>query len=70
MISDILNSKMGQIIISIILGLGLATIFKKVCKDDNCIIIKSPNIKDIEKYYYKINDDCFRYTPYVTKCND
>lgn len=68
MITDILNSKMGQIIMSIILGLGLATIFKKVCKDNKCIIIKGPNTKDIEKYYYKIDDNCFRYTPYVTKC--
>jgi hypothetical protein len=68
MIGKILDSKMGQIIISIILGLGLATVFRKVCKD-NCVIVKGPSFDEINKYYYKIDDDCFKYTPQVTHCN-
>jgi hypothetical protein len=70
MIKDLLESKSGQIIISIILGLGLATLFRKVCSGNNCIIIKGPNFKEVEKYYYKVDDDCYKYTPIVTKCTD
>ena len=33
----LLYSSLGKIIISIMLGLGLATMFSKVCKDKNCI---------------------------------
>lgn len=68
MITDLLESKMGQILISIILGLGLATLFRKACKDNACVMIKGPNLKDVNKYYYKIENDCYKYTPYVTKC--
>lgn len=68
MIEKLLNDKKGQIILSIILGLGLATIFRKVCTDNSCVVVKGPNKKDLEKYYYKIEDDCFKYTPYSSKC--
>jgi hypothetical protein len=67
MIGRILESKIGQILISLILGLGLATVFRKVCKD-NCVVIKGPSFEDIKKYYYKIDDNCFKYTPEATNC--
>lgn len=69
MITNLLKSETGQIIMSVILGLGLATIFRKVCKDNVCVVVKGPSLKDVNKYYYKIDSDCFKYTPYVTKCD-
>lgn len=69
MFSGFLDSPIGKIVISIILGFGLATIFRKVCRDNNCIMITGPKIADTDKYYYKIDDDCFKYKPYVTSCN-
>lgn len=68
MIGKFLESKAGQIIISIILGFGLATIFRKVCKDNNCIMIQGPKVSEVNKYFYKIDDNCYKYTPYVTPC--
>ena len=70
MIKDILSSKLGAICLSIILGLGLAAVFRQVCNGDSCIIIKGPDTGDINKYYYKIDEDCFKYTPYVTSCEN
>lgn len=70
MISKFLDNKMGQIIISIILGFGLATIFRKVCKDNNCIVITGPKISDTNKFYYKIDSECYKYSPYFTPCNN
>lgn len=69
MIAKVLDYKFGSILISIILGLGLATLFAKVCKGSNCIIIKGPSIKEIEKTIYRIDDNCYKYTPIVTQCN-
>ena len=42
----ILEDNTGRIIISIILGLGLASLFKKVCHGRNCIIIKGPQTQE------------------------
>jgi hypothetical protein len=69
-IQDILHSETGGIIISIILGLGLAALFRRVCKGNNCVVIKGPSLAEVNKYYYKIQEDCFKYTPYVVPCDD
>ena len=69
MIKNFINSKNGQIILSIILGLGLAAVFRKVCAGNNCVVIQGPKKSDIEKYYYKMNSDCFKYTPYPAPCD-
>lgn len=68
MLKDIFDSEIGRILVSIILGLGLAAVFRKVCTGNNCIIIKGPNVEEVQKYYYKIDNDCFKYTPVVTSC--
>ena len=56
-------------IISIILGLGLASLFRKTCKSSNCIVIKGPSINEISKQIYKIDDKCYEYIPKVTLCD-
>ena len=69
-IKRLLNSNMGRVFISILLGLGLATLFRKVCKDKNCIKFSGPVIGDIEGKTYKYGDKCYTYTSNPTKCDD
>ena len=57
------------ITISIILGLGLASLFRQVCKGNECYIVKGPNVKEISKKIYKIDDACYTYSPHATKCS-
>ena len=68
-INELLGTRTGSIIISVILGLGLAALFRQACKDKQCIVIKGPNIEEVSKYYYKINEDCYKYTPVATECD-
>lgn len=70
MILKFLNIREGQIIISIILGLGLACLFRKVCNDNNCVIIKSPGKNEIENKVFKQDDKCYTYQPKKTKCEN
>lgn len=63
-----LNTPTGSIVVSVILGLGLAAIFRRACKGDRCIVIKGPMPADINKFVYKIEDDCYKYTPYAVHC--
>ena len=60
------KSKLGMKLLSILLGLGLASLFKKVCIDDNCLIIKSP--PNIEGNTFKFQDKCYTYTPHSVTC--
>lgn len=68
MIDELLDNPTGKIIISVILGLGLATVFRKVCQGQNCVVFQSPDLKEVEKHYYKVDEDCFKYTPYASAC--
>jgi len=61
-VKGLLNTSLGQVFISILLGLGLAMIFRKVCKDKNCIQFKGPILSEIEGKIYKHGDKCYRYT--------
>jgi len=63
----LLKTDTGKNIISIILGLGLASMFRKVCKNNNCLIIKGPKSKDMNKYY-RIDKKCYKYNPYPINC--
>ena len=65
----LLNTQLGQVFISILLGLGLAMIFRKVCKDKNCVQFKGPILSDMEGKIYKHGEKCYRYTTEPGKCD-
>lgn len=69
---DILNfirTRDGRIIISIIWGLGLASLFKKVCSDRDCIVYKAPNHREMISNVYRHNNKCYKYSVKTTSCN-
>lgn len=68
-IKKLFESKIGSILISIILGLGLAALFRSACKDGKCIVIEGPPRQDTDKYYYKFDNSCYKYTPVATECD-
>jgi hypothetical protein len=69
---EFLHSKVGRIIISILWGLGLATIFRKTCRNNRCIVINSPNKEFIEKntFNYEGSDKCYKYEPEIKNCKE
>jgi len=63
------TSEIGKNIISIILGLGLATLFRKVCNEKNCIRFNGPIITDIEDKTFKHGEKCYKYSAQSDKCD-
>lgn len=68
--THLLENETGRIVISILLGLGLATIFRKVCEGNSCVVVQGPKLSDIEQYVYKVENSCYKYTPSAAPCND
>ena len=71
MLQELLKSRVGIIIISIIWGLGLSTLFRKACKGRTCQIIKynGPNPYEIANLYYNYGtNNCYKYRPVFSKC--
>lgn len=68
-LSRFLHTPNGRIILSAILGFGLATLFRTICKDKNCLIFKAPPLDEIDDKIYKFNDKCYKYTGVSKKCD-
>ena len=68
-LSKLVNSDGGKIVISIILGIGLATLFKKVCNDRNCLVFKAPVIADIKDQVFQHGDKCVTFKERSVECN-
>jgi len=65
----LLYTDLGHIILSIILGLGLATLFRKICTDKSCLRFNGPIISDLEGKIYKHGDKCYKYSANTDKCD-
>jgi hypothetical protein len=67
-VKKVLQSQAGSILISVLLGLGLAAMFRRACSGDGCVVVKSPNLGEVHKHLYKVEADCYKYTPEVIPC--
>jgi hypothetical protein len=63
------NSRTGRIISSILLGVGFATLFRSVCKGQNCRIYYAPHLEDVKDKSYKYNGKCFKYKINAVECD-
>jgi len=63
------HTETGKYIMSILLGLGLASLFRTVCKDKDCLIFHAPPLEKIKDKIFKNNDKCVKYNTIATKCS-
>lgn len=68
-IRRLLYSKNSKYIISIILGFGLAALFRKSCNKRSCLLFKGAKIKKIKNQVFKYNNKCYKFNHNATSCN-
>lgn len=64
----LLYNPYSSMIISIILGFGLATLFRKTCTLRGCYQFRGPPMEDIEGKTFKMNDKCYKYDYHQQSC--
>ena len=64
-----LKTDTGRCFVSIILGIGLASIFRKSCESRNCLIFNAPSITDIKQNVYKHDGRCYKFSERSVKCD-
>jgi len=62
------HSHTGKIIMSILLGIGLATFFRAVCKGKQCRIVSAPPMEEIEDQIYKFDNKCYKLEKNTITC--
>ena len=71
MLETIFNNQIGRIILSIIWGLGLSTLFRKACHGRKCqvILYNGPDPSEVNNSYYEYgNGQCYKYYPTISNC--
>ena len=68
-IQRLLYSKFSSIIISFIIGLGLATLFRNECNEGKCYVYYAPNELSNVENIYKYDNKCYKVNSIPMKCN-
>jgi hypothetical protein len=68
-VKRLINSTFGKIILSILLALGLASLFRKVCNDKNCVVFNGPVITEVDGKILKHGEKCYKYSMEADKCD-
>ena len=64
-----INSEYGRIFVSILLGIGLACIFRKSCESRNCIVFRAPSFDEVYDSVYKYDNKCYTYKEDNVTCD-
>ena len=59
----IISYPSGALFISILLGLGLASIFRKVCHDRSCLVVQTIPPKKLINTVLRRDKKCYQWVP-------
>jgi hypothetical protein len=68
-IFTVLDTETGQIMLSMLLGLGLAALFQQTCNNANCTVYQAPSDNKITGRIFMQNGYCYKYNKETVKCN-
>ncbi len=68
-LTKIMHNKYGKILISVILGLGVASLFRRSCKDRKCMVFRAPSMNEVEQNIYKHDGGCYKFSHNAITCD-
>jgi hypothetical protein len=55
-------------VLSFVLGVGLAAMFRPVCKGPECVVVRGPPVQDIRDAVYQFGTKCVEFKPRPMEC--
>ena len=68
-LSKFVHSTTGRYLMSILLGFGLATLFRQMCTGKDCVSFNAPPLEEIDDQTYKFDDKCYTLHKKAVQCN-
>jgi hypothetical protein len=65
---EFLKSKSFNYIFSFILGVGLVSILKPICKGEECRILRAPAFEEVKGTTYQLGDGCYKFSAKTIEC--
>ena len=66
--TSVLDNNIVIILISLIWGIGLAILFRRVCQGDNCIIVNAPQTLTSQNNIIRDKNKCYQLEKYDSPC--
>ena len=66
----LIYSDVGKYVFSILLGLGLATLFRKACNKRNCLVFQAAPLNKIKGQIFKYENKCYKFNPKTESCRN
>ena len=67
-IRKLVSNDSGALFISILLGLGLASAFRKVCHDRSCLVVQKISVENLKGKILKKDGKCYKWVPETITC--
>lgn len=64
-----LRTTSGKYLMSVILGIGIASLFRTVCNGLDCTEFHAPPLDQINDKIHKNNNKCYKYVASAAICN-
>jgi hypothetical protein len=55
-------------LLSFLLGVGIAAMFRPICKGPECVLVRGPPIQDIRSSVYQFGTKCVEFKPNAIEC--
>lgn len=65
---NIMASPTIATLISFILGVGLATMFRPICKGPDCLVIRGPPVQELRETVYQFGSRCVEFKTRTVEC--
>jgi hypothetical protein len=66
---EVMKAQGGGIFISAVLGIGLASVFRRACVGGSCYVVRGPAVDHVTGHVWKVDDKCYRYVPEPAQCD-
>ena len=69
-VDRLFKTETGKVILSLILGLGIAGLFRRACTNSKCVKYVFPKYEEVENQVFRYNDKCYKLKKVSEKCQD
>jgi hypothetical protein len=68
MLEQFANDPTARLVVFILLGFGLASMFHGTCKDQRCVMIQAPDPKTVEGKTFAYDGKCYKFQANMVSC--
>lgn len=65
---SLMENPVIAIVVSFLIGFGIAAMFRPVCRGPECIVLHGPPVKDVIDKVYQMGEKCVEFTTELVDC--